>query len=250
MKGKVISSVLLSLVLIVGAFVVRSSKAPNGLGPELVSVHNEAGDFEIYNIQDFFLTSTPTSQLSMTDMVGRSLITDYIGLAKDDKLTEENVAALMNYHIENLKNINKANKIDSSSLKIVEDSQINFQNYSDITTSIEKERQKSVRDYNASTGSFKKLGVEVYSFATNVSSAYDTAINKMMGVPVPESLITYHMELINNFISTSTGLKSIANTELDSTASLAGLSLVDESIKQEGSIINQIIAVLIKNGAK
>jgi hypothetical protein len=250
MQKRVILSIVLSIVLIGGAVWTRPSNARN-TNPELIGVYNEAGEMEIYDITDFLTSNTAsTTPLTKTDMVGRQLISDYLNLTTSGKATESNINSLINQHIESISHLNEKIVFDRSDLQTIEDSKANFQKYNDIVTKIEEERQTKVKSVYAKTTNVSTLNADTFFLTDSIGLAYETAAQKLMKVPTPLSLASIHTQLINNFLSTASGMRSISKVDEDPVATLSSMVTVNNNTKEERVLLGQIITILKNNNVQ
>lgn len=193
-------------------------------------------------------TTPRETPLSGTDLIGRRLILDYIGLAASGEVTEANIAALADQYVKSVPTLNQAVVINPTDIKAVSNSQSNFQNYANTLTKIHSEYAERVGNAYAGGNSINDLGPELYSFTSTFSSAYTNAAVKLQNLSVPASLVPTHLEVVNSYLSSAAAMKAISEAEQDSVAAFAGLITLKENASKEDALLNEISRILTSNG--
>lgn len=204
-------------------------------------------------LQDFSTPKTASTtpverSLSNTDLIGRQLILDYIGLAGSGQATDASVAALAEQYVISIPSINKAPTINSKDIQVVSNIKTNFQSYANEFTKIHKSYAEYINKAYVVGTNLNTLNPELYSLAITFSTAYTDTALKLKNLPVPTSLVSAHIQLVNSYLSSATAMKAISETEQDSAAAFAGLITLNENLDKENAFINAISQILTSNG--
>ncbi len=256
MRFNLALSLLISLILIGTAswsrFVTAEYVQPNivAVGPL------EAGEESYEEIVNGFLkpettgtaSTSPTETLSNTDIIGRGLIMDYIGLAANGQATEANIINLANQYVESVPNFNKATVLKAEDIKTVSNTKANFQKYSDTLTIIYKEYADGINKVNAMMGNLITVDSTFYSTVSDLNTIYTKASFELREMSVPMALLSVHLELLNSYLSNAAATEAISKTTEDSTSAFAGLIALNENVDEEIIILNEIDRILTSNG--
>ncbi len=222
--------------------------------PDLIAIKNMgAGDIQDETFLKDFLnpktvgSASTTETLSNTDLIGRGLIMDYIGLAASGGAGTDSINALADRYIESIPTLNKAVALSLTDLKIVPDNKLNFQQYADQITKIYKAYANSINQISAD-GNLNTLNLQLYSSALSFSNTYTDTVTKLKSLPVPNALSQAHLELINNYLSSATAMKALSETEKDSASAFAGLIALNDNMGKEKVILDTISQILTVNG--
>ena len=180
----------------------------------------------------------PQGSLSNTDLIGRQLILDYIGLAASGQATEANITALANEYVEKIPTLHKTGKIVSQDIKALPDTKTNIKNYSDELARVYKEHAEHINAVNANN-----LGTSnnIYTpFAESMAIIYKGTALKLKGFYVPLSLVPLHLELVNTHLSSAAAMNSIFETEKDPVTAFAGLITMSKNLDEEVIILKEI----------
>jgi hypothetical protein len=245
MRNRVVSALCIALILVGGAVWVRANGNSEGT-PTLTSVEGDKQNLEVYDIENFWDTSTDpnVSPLSSTDIVARGLLTDYISLASSGQIDNASVDALVNQYINNIPKITTAPQITKDDLHIVEDSKTSFQTYDRITTDIQTEQQEVIKSNYTYDTAYGVLNDETLRGIAAMSEAYEKAAIKLRDIEVPRSLYSAHLKLVNNYFSTAAGMKAVASLDNDSMSAFSGMIAINNNIKEEPEIISELLALL------
>ncbi len=254
MQFRLALALSISVVLIGVASWYRFS-AVEKIQPNIVAIEQpgpSGGDYEDI-LNDFVEPKTASTtylqgQLNNTDLIGRQLILDYVGLAAIGQTTDTDIASLANQYIESIPAINKAAVVSSADIKTVSNTKANFQNYADGLTKI-------YREYGGSVGRMRILETnpdtsdsELYSAISRLSVAYTKATLGLKSLPVPASIVSAHLELLNSYLSSAEATRAISETKQDPAAAFAGLITLNNNIRKEEAVLNKISQILTSNG--
>ncbi|MDO8565059.1 MAG: hypothetical protein Q7R67_00300 [bacterium] len=219
-------------------FTTASTTTPNLIAVESQAT-NEADYQEILNdfLEPKATSSTPVvtqaQPLTKTDMLSRELFSDYIGLAGSGQATEGTITALANKYVENLPKLNSTEVVSFSDLRVVSNTKANFQKYAEEFAEIENTFAEALGS-NDSPLSFSK--------------AYTVAAKSLKKTGVPSALTSQHLQLINSYLLSSTGMEVLSRMDSDPTTAFSGLVAVNEDLEKEAQLIKNITDILKSNG--
>jgi hypothetical protein len=252
LRFNLIFSLIVSVVFIAGATWFRVSQ--NNTPSELVNVESVPGELAIYNGSplDIYVgeegASTSTAKLTQTDLLGRQLFTDYLNLNSKNQLTKENINNLANSYAENILNLHTASKIDGSKIIVVADSPANLSTYGNTVFAV-RSRYGKMAEKSLAQNSFTDPNSQEFSkFMSSVSLIYKQIATELQSMPVPSSLAENHVNLINNYLSSSESAKSLANLSKDSLGAYAALNSYAKNEKEESELLGNIQISLVSNG--
>lgn len=251
MRFRILLSLSLSLVLISGAAWYRLSA--NTAISKLVSINSESSSALAVNIDDYTGgdepkdPSAPAETLTKTDLVSRQLISDYINLAASGQATTDNLNSLVSRYVESVPNLAESPTVNVASVKIVPDNKANFSAYYDSITGIQTDHIDKRNSAYSGSGDIT-LGSDIYSVAKKLATTYEDSAGKIESTPVPTSLASVHIKLINNYLSSAAAMTAVSNTDKDSAGSLASLLTFDKNLEQEAAIITSMNRILNENG--
>ena len=190
----------------------------------------------------------PEGPLSNTDIIGRQLIMDYIGLAASGGTDTKSISILVDRYIESIPTLNQAATISTAELRTISNTKSNFQNYATGLTKIYKEYATQISAAYQGVGRVEGLNPAIYSFALTASNAYAEAALKLKNLPVPASLASTHLQLVNSYYSSAAAMRAIAETERDSVSAFAGMTVLSENTDKEKVLLTEISQILTSNG--
>lgn len=256
MQLRFILAVFLSIALVGLASWYRFGVESYTQPVDLAALESTSIDSEYYSDEAFleeFLKPKATStvavaeDLSSTDIVGRQLILDYVNLAASGGASISSINALADKYVDSIPSLNKAEPLNITDIKIVADSKVNFQNYAEVITDIHNSYAQELVGLGISGVGLNTLGPELYAFTKAFSQAYKKAAFRLESLPVPQSLASKHLELINSYLSSAAAMESIAHTEEDSAEALAGIIVLKTNLDKEDSLLVEISDILTLN---
>jgi len=219
--------------------------------PSIVAIETNEGNYQDF-LQDFLEpktvgTTTPSEPLTNTDLIGRQLIMDYIGLAAGGDASTASIDALAERYVESIPTLNNALTISYIDLRVVSNTKVNFENYSTQLGNIYiKHSERINRAYAEVIGT--DLNNAYYSAAKEAGMIYENTAMELKNLPVPVSVALSHLKLVNKHLSSAAALESISETEKDPMTAFAGLVAVNENLDEEIVILKQIGQLLKTNG--
>ena len=251
-----ISSLFISLALIGGALWFRFVRIPP-YRAQLVTV-KEVGQFSPENtyLEDFqnassSLATLPTTTLSPTETVGRQLFSDFIALKSQGETTPDNIDALADKYAESIKNFDVAiPKVDPSQVIVLPDSEKNLTVYGNAITNIRNKYKNLVATQaESSGGGITNINSPAFStFMSAVGKLYQSSTNELLLVVVPASLVTNHIDLINNYLESAEVMASLGNTSKDPIRAYAALNINIQNTGKESKLLSNIRTTLMANG--
>lgn len=247
MRARVLSALFLSLVLILGAGFLRHSKESgstisiNGLGE--YTYQAEKGDNLEVSVADLGAASqsleSPTEKLTTTDLVSRQLILDYLDLTAAGENPTLAANILAERYVDMIPTLGQPQKATREELVIVSDSIENLAAYSASLTNLRNKLAVGLQD----------LGEEQSSiFASSMEPVYEEAAQRLKNLPVPESLSSSHLKLLNNYLAMASAMRNISDLEADSISAFASVVQINQSLKEESAIFMEMSRILIRNG--
>jgi|SRR3989344_7507336 len=254
MRFRLALALLVSVILIGAASWSRFLTAdPTQPGIAVVDQFGEQDEYSAVLLQEFLKpkTTSATSSndtLTNTDLIGRQLIMDYVGLAASGGAGIESINALAERYVESIPTLNNAPKISYLDINIVTNTKTNFENYSNELVKIYARHSESIDIASASVNDITSLNNIYYAFAKNTEKTYGDTAQELKNLPVPNSLATAHLKLVNKFLSNVTAMKSIYDVEEDPVMAIAGLITVKDNMEEEIVILEEIEQILRANG--
>lgn len=246
MRSGIILAIIVSLILVGGASWSRLSSSKSV--PNLIAVEqNRAADAA--QLQEVLVnyqnpTSTPVSvePLTGTDLIGRQLILDYIGLAQSGEATEENLSILAERYVESIPTLIIARKISYTDLNIVPNSRASLINYA---AAIEK----IYLNYSSKLmGAYSEESTQMAAASSKMSYIYSETADKLTRLIVPSELAEAHLLLINTYLGNSAAMEAVAKMEADPASAFAGLIALKSSSEKEQEALSEIEEILKDNG--
>lgn len=241
-----------SIILIVGAlwFRIHSSQASNS---NLVAIQDdgETTPSDLISSEEFLAlnaTSTPTGPLSTTDLVGRQLFSDYIGLVNNGQATEENLARLASSYAETLTNTSEVRSVTSAELKTVEDTVENLQAYASVVFSTREKYKKLVIEATKGKNISDPNNSGFASLMNRLSDLYKQSGEEFLTISVPISLSATHLTLVNNYFSSAEAMKTLSKSEEDPLSAYAALDTQSKNNTEEEETLQNLQKTLMANG--
>lgn len=249
-------ALLVSIILIGTASWYRFGTTKFAQQPNIIAVEqpdiNKEGTLQEYfastGLNSKVATSSAATQpLSNTDLFGRSLFVDYVGLASQGEITGSDLDSLAQQYVSRIPGLHQPLVITKADLQIVPNSKTNFENYSKAFVSIYDSYAKKVSGaYPGNT--VGGLDPAFYTFTSVLSAAYTEVATKLEKIPVPTSLVATHLELVNHYLSGALAMSEISKSKEDPAAAFAGLIFLNDNLDKETLLISRINQILTSNG--
>lgn len=253
---RLIIAFAVSIALISGAMWFRFVRIPP-YSAQLVSVEgvepfsSEEDFLENLSNTDTSLYATSTTTLSQTDLIGRQLFSDYMGLKSQGQVTPENIKALADRYAEEIKNFDiSIPKVNPNQIIVLPDSEENLAMYGNAITSIRNKYKNLVAaEVENSGGDITDTTSQAFSkFMGAVGKLYQASVNELLLVGVPATLASNHIELINNYLESAEVMESISNTSQDPVRAYAALNIYAQHTEKESELFLNIQKVMMANG--
>lgn len=248
----VIFSIVLSLVLIVGALVIRMTGSDTS-NPGIIAVKSEDNLSSEDFFKDFSQSATSseklTEKLTEVDYISRQMFSDYLQLKSTNQITKENLSTLAEQYADGLleKN-NHTPTVTQGQIKIMADTDTNLQNYGQKIAAL-------IAKHGAATGLSKYGGVYSDVFSDDfiklmviISFQYRMAADELLSLEVPTSLAGNHLTLINNYLQSSKRFNSIAMIGADPVSALSAMNEQSKNSQTEEGLIANIKIRLMSKG--
>lgn len=254
MKVGIFFSVTLSLLIVGGSLWYRLDQGHQTSAEALVSkgpLYNASELREFTNLTP--ATSTPVisekgQELTTAEAIGHNLIAEYVTLAATGEATDDRVTAIASNYIENLPNLLKPETITLNELKIVPDSTANFRAYATTIQSAHQIFSQKIALASQNKSFSAETTDDLYVVMNAFNREYSALAQKLKATPVPQSLTSDHLDLINFYLSTATAAKAVTEEETDSAAAFAGLVTFKQNVDNQDLYLAPITKILNAHG--
>lgn len=253
-----IGALAISIALIGGAMWFRFVRiAPYTTQVVSVSEVEPISSEDSLLLTDFFSTetanvsTTSTTTLSQTDLIGRQLFTDYMALKSRGEVTSDDIKALADKYAESIKNTDVSiPKVNPNQVIVLPDSAENLTTYGNAITNI-RNKYKNLVTTKAqnSGGDITDISSQAFlTFMGAVGKLYKSAADELLLVRVPTSLASNHIDLINNYLESAEVMISISVTAKDPIRAYATLSIYAQHSEKESELYLNIQKIMMANG--
>jgi hypothetical protein len=250
-----IALALLVSILFIGASSWSRLKPTGKVEYNILTVEQAESNDDNYQdfLQDFLEPkksdiATPTKPLSNTDLLGRNLLLDYIGLAANGAANTYSINALANQYVENIPTLLKFEKVSYEEIKTISDTKSNFENYSNELGRIYAEHAKRISLIQTNRSSLDDSNNAYFLFAEAANTIYKDTFFKLKDLSVPTSIALVHLQLVNSQLSSAAAMESISKIERDSATAFAGFIVMRENLDEEVIVLKEIEKILKTNG--
>ncbi len=253
MRTRVTLALFISFLLVLGASWQRADKEKSviKISAETPTNIDTYQNLEPASTSDLSATDDKNKNgegLTTTDLIGRQLMSEYISLATSGQISEAELVKLGDKYADSIAEIKTAPRISSLDINVVSNTKANFQKYDLITTQIERRRIKSVGSIDEKMMQVSSSDESLDETVRKISLSYKNAAEELKNIDVPASLLQLHTNLVNNYLSISSGMEYIDEKNADSAISFAGIVSAKNSLASGERIIEDIIKVLVANG--
>lgn len=244
-----IFSLTLSILLISGAGWYRLSEKSSGEAVLLTVKDNISAQYagEAYLGGESATSTLPGgTTLSEADLVARQLFSDYISLRSNGQVSPENLADLAEKYAVSLLQSDEITPVTLDQIKIVADSNERLVAYNQKISAL---RAKHVGAARISGSEFVDVFDESFiNLMIRASLQYKLAAQDLASTEVPASLASNHVALINNYLSSSLRLSSMAKINEHPITALSAMKKQSENSMREEELISNIRVKLISRG--
>ncbi len=187
--------------------------------------------------------------LSQTDIIGRSIFSDYVSLKSSNRLDETNFNSLVSKYTQTILSKDIPPNIQFYELNIVTDSSTNAKEYS---RKVMEVRSKYALLIDASFGSATFTDADDPNFKKLMeyaSDLYKKASSDLIEIPVPQSLASNHLRLIKNYLSSSVSMAALADIAKDPARTYSALNTYAQNTKEEAQLLSNIQIAMLRNEA-
>lgn len=232
----------ISALLIGGATWYRIAYAQNPAQNLTIIDRPVSGEAADTTIVDAPISNTDEGgqkeKLTSTDLVGRQLISQYLDLAQNGQATDANIQALAENAAQNIATINSFKPLTNTEIKIVADTKENFRAYGDAFNAINAKYQGLANIAASNGGDMSDISSKGFiSVMSELAKLTKSSAEDLALLPVPASLASAHLGLINNYISSSNALAALSNANADSVTAFAGLVAQASNADEATSLI-------------
>ncbi len=251
MRLRILSAFVLSLILIVGATLLKPSST-NSPDPKVVSIDKDTSnslktnsELDIANLEAS-TDNQSKEKLTTTDLVGRQFMADYLSLAQAGEITDKSLELLTDKYVDNLPTISQSRKITYLDISTASDNKQTFQEYKNAITKINQEYESEIARVYTSNSNADDYDNFIYSMSKYIGSAYENAATKLSRIKVPTSLVEVHIKLVNAYFKSSESMSSLSLADTDPVVALVGAISIKTNINTEDSILLEISEIMRK----
>lgn len=247
------SRVLLSLgisILLIGTVSWYRFNTDNPTQAELEYVESVTGGDKWPNIlaDTSIASTTKTVDLTNSDIIGRSLLAEYINTTINTGSNDQNsLDNLVSNYIETIPTLITIDKVSIGDLKVVPVSKPSLEKYySEMGNAYSTyvNNLASVYSSRKPSGNMEtRIDFAVYSYPI-----YEKWVSQIKNVSVPSILADKHVELVNIGLSNMESTKALQNSDKDAAKAFAGMVKLGENFDKEQAVIQDIQRILTSNG--
>ena len=253
MKPGIITAIVVSVVLIIGALWFRFSttvSTPNNL---VALPADQLPDTYYEDVIAKFLEppATPSStisseeKLSTTDLVARQMVLDYLGLAQNGQATPANLSALAMKYIDTIPNALTPRTLLVTDLHVVSNSAAAYTAYGDAFNTAYQNYSTKLAGAYVDT---EVIGAASSKMAVSMAKTYTEMASILSKLSVPAALMQLHLSLINIYLANAASMNAITRAETDPASSFAGLILLKANASKEEEIVGNLRKSLATHG--
>lgn len=257
MKPGIIAALVASVILIGSALYVRFDR--QSAPPSLVALNNEKLPDEYYSqvVSNFLgasstsavAASTPSTNnepLTTTDLVGRQLILDYVGLIQAGDTSAESFSNLADRYSDSIPGIVSVNKLTLLDLHVVSNTNTNFTAYSQaLGSAYSNYASQLVGSYSSNNVTLSASSIDMFK---KMSRIYQQIGDSLKAMSVPSDVSSLHLELTNIYLENAINMGALGDAQSDPAASLAGLIAYRSNAAAEQEVILKIQKILSDHG--
>ena len=246
-RSGIIFSIILSIVLIGGAIAIRTTRPTLSRDNAITTAGENVAAYEDLFTEPGLATTTPET-LTEVDWAGRQLLSDYLELKSTGQTTPENLRALAGQYAANFLQESSSALITQSQIKIISDTDENLQAYGEQIANL-RAKHRSATGLSGYNNEYSDVFSDDFiKMMVLISVQYKLAAEEILALGVPSSLAENHLSLINNYMSSSERLKSIAFIGEDPVSALSAMSEQSKNGEIEEGLIANIKVRLMSRG--
>lgn len=204
-----------------------------------------------YKTIDSPTTSVDTEPLSNTDIMGREFFVAYTQLQQAGKTNDNTaVSSVANQVIANaaarlptpktyrLSDLNISNSSDLAAL----------QKYATTLSNILQNEMPKQNEVNIVSNAVDSGDMTILKQLDPVISSYKVSLHDLLAMPVPQSLSSYHLRLVNGVNLQLFSTQSFTTMSTDPVSSLSAIDMETQALNQTSGAIDDLRALLIASG--
>jgi hypothetical protein len=162
-------------------------------------------------------TSSAPETLTATDRFSREFFTRYVALKQSGKkVTQNEINAIISGLIEADYGTASAHTFTELSIRPISDSSTSFKNYGNALGSVFAKNPQSMEHELTILERYKNTeDARILASLTQNDARYERIIAELLKVPVPQTLVGYHVQLLNTHSDLLLGLRAIIDIEND-----------------------------------
>ncbi len=253
MRFSILSALLVSVALIGGAGWFKTTNVKNA-PQSIVSVDsNRANELSTYtptNKANLGTANQAISQedtLNTTDLVSRQMFLDYINLVSEGNASTDSLDLIADKYVELIPtlSIDSPQAIKITDLAIIPDTESAYKNYDEKMTGAYNE-YISALSYEDNDIFSETVEPEVENPTDHMHQEYLRIANSLKVIPVPSSIATLQLELINHYLELAFLFENISSESDDPATLMAHMVKINNKIYADDAIIEQINKTLKK----
>lgn len=253
MKTQVTIAVLLSVVLVGGATWFRFVPVESN-SAQLVAV-SDNGEMNELSAQEFFAASpssknSTSTTLSKTDLISRQLFSDFMALRDSDQANSQNLAVLADKYAAGISSLDvAASEIGLVDTHVVTDSNESILAYGRAVNTIWSKYGAMVASQHQK-GDIGEVGSPAFSeFMGAMSVLYNASANELRVLKVPQSLVSNHIKLVNNYLKNAAAVKNLSDIGSDPLRAYSALNTYSQNSEEEEKLLINIQLAMSTSGA-
>lgn len=236
-------AVFVSLALIGGAVWSQLPGAKNS-APTLVAVETKRDYTDIYWPEKIEDTTNDEASLTTTDLVSRQLMGDFMNLSINGQATQGSIENLAGRYAELIESLGgaSAEEFMLSDLNVVPANQNTLASY---RQSLDEAKESFWIDSEESADEIDES--DEYEAAIVMSILYESMVNRLLELSVPQSVASAHLALVNNYSTLAAEMLLVSNSDSDPMLIIANLSSLSDNLDREERLWGNIDQILAKH---
>jgi hypothetical protein len=213
---------------------------------DVKGVSDEATD--TISIDSVPLGPTMPAPKNGTELISQQIYSDYLNLSLSGQATEENITRLASVYATNIGNLHTSKKVLLTDIQITDDTAANYAVYAKLLTNIYTTYQTKLANQLGNNNEIKASGSAVVDFADSLQNIYEREATELKSIPVPKSVSSAHIRLINNYLSNASVFAALTKVDSDPASAYAGIVQQGKNSEEEKQIIAEIDRILTEHG--
>jgi hypothetical protein len=185
-------------------------------------------------------TGKLVENLTTTDLISRQLFGDYFNLASTGGINEKSINSLAEAYADGIAKMAQTSHILAVDLNIVSDSEANLAAYRAWFAETIQAYQTLIGEEFAEADDVETAGPGLTKLGTRVSALYKKEADEFKAKAVPQSLITDHLALTNNYSGNAIAFAGLTKASSDPIEAVASLATIQQNSAAETLLIENI----------